>query len=289
MLQSLVFYSLIILTFIRLIGLGISVNIYLTLRKKRSFYLISGWACWVLAGILPIFAYNTSNQFFHELLLTFNATFMLEGFVLIILGILSYYRTVPTKISFIIIIGLFILPPSLAILGLYEVSINLIAVPLLYIAFFVTVIGAWIEKPKMKKTFGREIKWYYITAIYGGLVIIGLIYLSVTSNSNVSYGLYESTNELAIMINYLLGIGVTILAAINMFALEYGIITNQKFALKDNYSHDLGNMIQVVMGCVYVIRHFQTISNESEVINMLDKIEDISLKAGKLIGEVRKL
>ena len=142
---------------------------------------------------------------------------------------------------------------------------------------------------KMRKKFGREIKWYYITAIYGVIVIIGSIYLSTTWNSSFSYGLYESTNELAIMINYILGIGVAIFAAINMFAIEYGIITTQKFILKDNYSHDLGNMIQVVMGCTYVIRHFQTISNESEVVTMLDKIEDISLKAGKLIGEVRKL
>ncbi|MFX0065799.1 MAG: hypothetical protein ACFFC7_26800 [Candidatus Hermodarchaeota archaeon] len=280
---------MIILTFIRCIGLGISVNTYLTLRKKRSLYLISGWISWVLAGILPIFAYNTSNKFFHELLLTFNATFMLDGFILIIVGIISYYRTIPTKIASIIIIGLFILPPFLTILGLYEVAINLIAVPLLYLAFFLTVIGAWRERPKMRKAVGREIKWYYITAIYGIIVLIGFFYLSATSNSDVSYGLYESTNELAIMINYLLGIGVAILAAINMFALEYGIITTQKFVLKDNYSHDLGNMIQVVMGCAYVIRHFQTISNEPEVVAMLDKIENTSLKAGKLIEEVRKL
>ncbi|MFX1255131.1 MAG: hypothetical protein ACFFCZ_26260 [Promethearchaeota archaeon] len=279
---------MIVLTFIRLIGLGISVNTYLSLRRKRSLYLISGWVCWVFAGILPIFAYNTSNQFFHKLLLTFNATFMLDGFILIIIGIVSYYRTVPTKIASILIIGLFILPPILTILGLYELSINLNAT-LLYVAFFVTVIGAWRERPKMRKAVGREIKWYYITAIYGVIVIIGLIYLSITSNSTISYGLYESTNEIAIVINYLLGIGVAILAAINMFALEYGVITTQKFVLKDNYSHDLGNMIQVVMGCVYIIRHFQTISNELEVITMLDKIEDTSLKAGKLIEEVRKL
>lgn len=102
-----------------------------------------------------------------------------------------------------------------------------------------------------------------------------------------SYGLYDVSDEFIIFLNYIPPISATFMIIIFLIHIDYSNSTILKNKLKDQYSHDLGNILQVVLGIGDLLKLKEAVEeSERENLNLL-KMK--SKEASKLINEIRKL
>lgn len=286
--NDIVFFALILLTLTRLLGLGLSVDLFLLMKIRRFYYLVIGWGFWVLAGIIPIVADIYTEGGTYDFLILLNAIFALEGLLLLLLGFVAYYRELPTKIVTILSFSVLIVPISFSIvLDTNFITQNIVA-PSIIVTYLLVFLGAIYERSRLRAIVGRGIKWFYATSVIGTLFAIFLIFLQLASpTSGNEYGLYNSTDIIAIIINYSFGVFASFAITILLLVYENGIISKQSNILKDSYSHSLGNQTQIIMGCTDII-HLQYPENKelNEIVNM---IKEKAEEAGELIMKVRNL
>ena len=107
------------------------------------------------------------------------------------------------------------------------------------------------------------------------------------STKGYGYGVYNATDPIIIMLNYLPTIIGTILTVILYVHLEYTTSTRQKNDLKDKYSHNLGNIMQIITSATDVSEmHYK---QEKDILPNLQLIKEKTEEAAKLIKQIRKL
>jgi hypothetical protein len=120
------------------------------------------------------------------------------------------------------------------------------------------------------------------------LFLIGyILILSYLRLNGYDYGLYMSDDVYAIMANYG-GIAMVTLLGIMVFLhLEQGIYHKQRNILKDDYSHKIGNILQIIMGAGSIISD-ESLSKEgtNDKANLILKKAN---EAGELIKQIRKM
>jgi len=279
------FYNLILLTIIRIIGLGLSIEFLINLRKKRFIAPVAGWSCWVIAGLLPIIADNLTIGVISEILLLLNAILSAEGLMLIFMGVLSYFRFVPGKIMFLVTLFYLIFP--LAAYGLFGETLALSsAVAMIFVSYVVISLMIIFKRKEINRTIGGGAKWVYL-ALISVICYLILSFILMFSVEDFSYGLYYSTNIPAIISNYTVGILLTILIIVLFIHLERGIAYRDKDQLKDKYSHNIGNILQIIISAASIIEMRGTL-DESEKPNIY-LIQEKCNEAGELIKEIRDL
>ncbi len=276
----LIVFSLILLTFIRIIGLGVSIDLFLSTRHPRFRLYIVGWFLWVISVILPFTSDNTRDQLTSESLLIFNNILILIGLLLIIYAIISYFQ----QISNVIVVGssLFIILTMILLFFLFGLDFAINFTLIIYFLLFITVItSSWREWRNMRNFLGDSLKWFYGSIGFGFIYLINVILITL---KGYSFGLYLANDLPSIIIYYFFGIGITILIAILTIHLEHSLSYYHKFQLKDRYSHDLGNIMQIILNTVET----QTFSTNEEPVNV-QLIKKKCTEAGNLIKEIREL
>lgn len=278
--HELVFFSLLILTFIRLVGLGVSLDLFLESKHSRYKTLTLGWTLWVITGIIPILSDNLVDITFSEILLVLNSIFLVVGFLLVTIGIISHFREIPTKI-FIALTSFIVLPPILLyIINGFDSAISFSSLGFLSVAILV-VYGAWLDRKNLRMLLGSSIKWFFGTITFGFLYLING---ALTVVEGYSFGLYQSDNVFMIARYYFFAIGITLLIIILIIHLEQSISYLQKFQLRDIYSHDLGNIMQIILNNLEAIDSI----DENNQPNA-DLIKTKCIEAGDLIKEIREI
>ena len=89
--NELVLFSLIVLFFTRLIGLGTSVDFFYDLRKNNFFYFIFGWIFAINANIFPIISDFIEVTILSEFLLVLNALLASLSMIFLMVGLFSYF------------------------------------------------------------------------------------------------------------------------------------------------------------------------------------------------------
>ena len=87
-------------------------------------------------------------------------------------------------------------------------------------------------------------------------------------------------------VNYFLGNASTIALIIYSIHIEYDISKIQKFKLSDKYSHDLGNLIQIISSAAILTNIDKGLSKEK--VENLDLIQKKCEEVAKLIKDIRK-
>lgn len=131
---------------------------------------------------------------------------------------------------------------------------------------------------------GKSIRWFYFTIVIALIYLPSSIYISL---SGESFGLYDSENILLILINYLPPIVANVLLIILLVHLEYTISIREKFNLKDKYSHNLGNIVQVIYSSADFIKYIAKLGKDEE--EMLKLVEKKCKEAAQLIKEIRSI
>ncbi len=282
-LNTLALYSLILLTIIRLIGLGISFDLFYSIQKKRFLTIIAGWSLWVIAGVLPIIYDNFTFQ--DDFLLVLNASFAGEGLLLIFLGVISYFHTLSGKFVFIISI-IYLIIPSLLNLICGHILALLIAVLLHLLTYVIILIGVAKTNKQMLKVFSKGVIFFYLT-IGSAIFTIGAVVVSSFVVEDFSYGLYFTVDNGAVIINYSLSITMTVLILMLFIYLERGIIADDKFQLKDKYSHNVGNLLQILLTAVSLIESGRLTPEEKD--ENIALIQSKSQEVSNLLNEIREL
>ncbi|MCK4480871.1 MAG: hypothetical protein KAV01_10110 [Candidatus Lokiarchaeota archaeon] len=281
--NELVLFSLILLIFTRLIGLGTSLNFFYDLRKKFLLYFIFGWLLSIIANIIPLILDFIEDTFFSEFILVLNALIASLGMIFLIAGLFSYFVQIK---FFSFILGCIIIT-CLAILFFFFLDYN-ISVAFSVIIMNLSIIVAFsfplFKLKKFKEFVGKSIRWYYITCgtVFGYLPISIFIY-----TQGYGYGLYNTDDVLFIILNYTIGIVTHILLIVLLIHLEYNISNERKNQLKDKYSHNLGNIMQVIYSSSDIIKRIiKPDVNEEEKLELIEKK---CKEAAKLINEIRNI
>lgn len=276
--NEVVFFSLLLLIFIRLIGLGLSVDIYLRNHAPKFKVFILGWTFWFLAGIFPILSDITNDIVLVDTFLVINGILASLGTLMIYLGIIYNFKYIQLKVIVLLCVFQTITSITLAIFISSQIAIgfSLVIIEL----SIISIVFLHVFKGKTFITYvGKSIIWYY------GVVIIGILFSVVSIiqfSKGYQYGLYYSNDYTAIYLNYSLGVGITILTVILFIHFEYSILNQQKFELKDIYSHTLGNIMQSILSATELLE----LDKEEDLLNM---IKEKCSNASELIKKIRKL
>ncbi|MFX1571475.1 MAG: hypothetical protein ACFFB0_01900 [Promethearchaeota archaeon] len=281
--NDLILLCLIMFMCVRAIGLGVSIDFFYDSKDHKFLYFILCWCFWIVANIFPIIVDLTEINILMEFYLVLNILFAVLGFVFYIWGFFKYYLKVPFRFMVFLTIITITIPLLLYIIIDY-ISAILFSMFLLNILLLGGYIIPLVKKKDFIKYMGKSLRWYF------AIILTFIIYFPVSAISislGYSYGLYNAENTLIIILYYVPTISSTFLLIILLVHLEYTISSREKFGLKDKYSHNLGNIMQVIYSASDIVKRTTKIENEEE--EKLDLIERKCKEASKLIKEIRKL
>ena len=150
--------------------------------------------------------------------------------------------------------------------------------------FFSTFVIPPIKKKSFKKFMGRSIIWYYASLLTLSIFFPVSIIIAL---QGYRYGLYNADDPVLITFNYLPIMITSILFIILLVHLEYTTSSRQQLELKDNYSHDLGNILQVISSAFELIE--MKGRPESETSELRELLKDKLNEAAKQIRDIREL
>ncbi|MHA1975801.1 MAG: hypothetical protein ACW98F_14595 [Candidatus Hodarchaeales archaeon] len=277
--NNLVIFGLIVLSIVRVFGFFVSVDLYVNLRSNRYVYLLSGWACWFLAGIFPLLADIAIDSFLAEMFKLLNYMFVTLGAFLIVLGITNIFRTFdPKRVT--ILIAILVIIPIATYVSAGNRLVSIFSSTILFVSYFIAMILDSLIGEDFKEKVGNSYKWIILLRIVVTLQILVLFFAILTGSS---YGLYDSTDSLLIVVNYGIGITLTLVMLILIIHFEHSVISYQKDFLKDTLTHDIGNILQIISSATEMLSVPEKSQEKTELI--LRK----SAEASKLINDIKDL
>jgi len=281
--NDLVFLCLLFFIFVRILGLGVSIDFYYDTKDTKFIYFTLGWFFWIIAAFFPILAIINENNYLFEPFVVLNALFAALGGIFCMWGLFKYFLSIQPRLMISIIIVSIVMPIFLYITISFKISIQFSSL-VLNLTLVSTYVIIPLKRKNFKKDIGKSIRWFYAT-IFSFFILIPV---SITiSLSGESYGLYNSDNLLLLILNYVPTISSSILLIILLVHLEYTISSREKSELKDKFSHNLGNIMQVINSSSDLISLSANLNNQ-ETSN-LELIHKKCKEASKLIKEIRKL
>ena len=276
-------FGIILLIFWRIFGLIISIEFLRDLKESKFKILVFGWFIWILAGCSALLSDVFENQLLTDIFLLINGITVSIALLFVMMGLFSYFRELSGKILALLCIIFISIPLFAFLLGFYSIAFNLSSVFL-----FLIVVVYGIIPLKERNTFKNKISmksyyWYLIV-----LLIIYFYFLSyvIFVFQGYSFGFYSDEFSIPMFVNYFLGNASTIALIIYSIHLEYDISKIQKNKLIDKYSHDLGNLIQVISSAA-TLTHVNEDLNKEKAEN-LDLIQKKCEEAAELIKDIRK-
>ncbi len=281
--NDLVLLSLIILFFIRVIGLGISIDFLNDTKAEKFKFITLGWVFLALGALPPIFSNLVENIYLKEILLVLNAFLVTLGAFFLLWGFLKYFMMVSFKKMISLIIIFIISTVLFFLITDYTVAITFCAL-CINLTLIITFGIPPIKKKGFKKYIGRSIIWFYASALMLSLFFLVSIIINL---QGYGYGLYNADEPVLIMFNYVPPIVANICLIILLVHLEYTLSFRKQLELKDNYSHDLGNILQVISSAFELIE--MKGRSESETSELGELLKDKLNEAAKQIREIREL
>lgn len=282
--NQLVFFGLMVMSLIKIIALIININVYLDSRDKRYILYISGWSLYFIGGIIPIISDLFVVPFISNIFLLISAILNSIGFVNISGGYFSRFVNIDFKSLNILILSFTGTIITLFIIIGLNLAMSVTSL-ILFALFVIALILPVIQWNEFKKNVGKSIVWYY-SCVFSHLVytIISIFIISL----GYSFGVYNCNDPVIIFLNYFPGI-VTLTLLINYFYhVEYSLLAKKKDDLIEDYSHNIGNVLQGIYLSTEIIRSKKESSEKEkkEIADLIDKKLDTALK---FLKEIREL
>ena len=271
--------SLWLLFFIRFIGFLVTLDLQLSSKQSRFKIIVLGWLTWSITSLLPFLAETIENLVFSEILFVLNNALAMLGFLYIVTGLLSYFKPLKNSLFLVLNIGIILIPSFLYIFVGFRPAVAFTSIGM-FILYFLFILSILAERKNLQAFIGKGIKWIYGTTAYGCIYIVNLIYINI---KGYSFGLYQSNDVDVIIVNSFLAITITLLIVYLFMQLEHSLSSLSKSEIKDKYSHDIGNLLQIIYSAIEVHEH-----NCMEQTN-LEMVKQKCKESGVLISDIRKL
>jgi len=284
--MSLVFYfSIVVLTAVRLIGAGVGLDFYMGTRRTKFLAQVFGWSIFALAGIFHLFSFISEDIFLKEVSFLLFGICTSVGAFLVAVSIMLYFRFAAKTTVGTITCVLAAFPILLYIFFSLDLAVSLSLYSAYLIVAGVYILGV-IEKEKFKQEVGASIKWFYAIVGVGAIQVIIIALLTL---QGYSIGLYDvhTQDEIVLLINNSMSIVIMTITVVLLIHLETSRSERYNYRLKDKYSHDLGNLIQVIVSGMQLMEAGQITDSEKKetVVLINQKCEEVA----ELIHEIRSL
>jgi len=221
--NELVIFSLILLTLLRIIGLVISIDFYLKMKRERFRLFFLGWFVWIIGGILPIISSIIENELISQSLLIINAVLVSLGALFIIMGVNFYFKRISIRAQ---LFSVALIPSVYVILSFI---IGFYPAGRIILAFFVLISiilfsAGLINRKTLREYIGGSIFWFYTTFLFFASLLIVLVFDML---NGYSYGLYDSNDVPVIILNYFLGIGFTLFLIVLFIHSEHSLSSKE--------------------------------------------------------------
>lgn len=276
-------FGVILLISLRIIGLTISIEFQQELKESKFKVLIIGWFIWILAGILILPISISETQFLIEIFRLINSITGSIATLFIMMGLFSYFQKISWKILLILSTFFAFIPLTVFLLGFHYQAIDISNLILFLIVLVYTFLPLRkIEVFKLLISL-KSLYWYLILVIS---ISSFVIFYMIIIFQGYSFGFYSDEFSIPMFLNYFFGCIITIVMLIYSIHLEYDISKVQKYKLRDKYSHDLGNIVQVIYSAAILTNLEEDLSKEKAA--NLDLIQKKCEEAAKLIKDIKK-
>jgi hypothetical protein len=277
-------FGLLVNLIARIIGGIVSFDMYSKTKESRYFLQLLGWIFLFIAGLLPFGITLTEDISIVRLIRVLDGISLNFGLFLLITGLSLYFITYPRNLVGGMLITIIIVPILVFIFFDVIIAINiLVFIQFVIIMVFLALVYSNRKEIKviLQYSYGMII---LLTIFLVGYVIV-YVYV-ITRVPNYNYGLYLSTDVAALMAYYAAVAMVTLLGLMLFLHLEQGIYFKKKNLLTDDYSHKIGNILQIIMGAGTTIK---AESDSSEINTATDLILERTNEAGELIKKIREM
>ncbi|UCG01998.1 MAG: hypothetical protein JSW11_20665 [Candidatus Heimdallarchaeota archaeon] len=277
-------FGLVVNLVARFIGAIVSFDMYTKTKEKRHFLQLIGWFFLFVSGLLPFGITLTQDLSVVSLIRISDVITLNIGLYLLITGLSLYFVTYPRNLVGGGL-GIIIIVPILVFILLdVVIAINVsVFFQFVIILIFLALVYSNRKEIKIILQYSYGLIVLLTTFLVG--YIIAYVYV-ITRVPNYSYGLYMSTDVIGIMAYYSAVAMVTLLGLMVFLHLEQGIFFKKKNILTDDYSHKIGNILQIIMGAGTTIKE---LSDSNEVNTTTDLILERSEEAGELIKKIREM
>ena len=276
-------FGILLLISLRIVGLIIAIEFLCDLKESKFKILIIGWFIWIIAGFSALHLGIIENQLLSDILFLINGITTSIALLFVMMGLFSYFRELHQK-TLIILSIIFVSVPFFAfLLGFYSLAFNLTSLFLFLILAFYGIIPLKEKNIFKNKISIKSYYWYLIVLLTFYSMTLSLV---ISLFQGYSFGFYANEFSVPMFVNYFLGNVSTIALIIYSIHLEYDISKIQKFKLSDKYSHDLGNLIQVISSAAILTNVDEDLSKEK--VENLDLIQKKCAEAAELIKDIRK-
>jgi PAS domain S-box-containing protein len=221
--NELVVFSLIVLIFFRMIGIIISIDFYLRLKKERFRLFTLAWFTWIIAGISPILSNIIENDLVSQSLIVSNAVFISMGALFIIMGVISYFRHISIRVQLFAVTSISSGYVILSFIIGFNPAGRIILALFVLISIVLFSLGL-INRKRLKDYIGGSIFWFYLTFLFYISLLIIFIFNIL---GGYSYGLYDSNDVPVIILNYFFGFGFTLLLLVLFIHSEHSLSTKE--------------------------------------------------------------
>ena len=279
-----VFFSLIILSLFRSVGVVISVDIYSRTKNSKFINLGISWVFWLFSGFFPLIALIVTSPFLSDILLILNVLFTTIAITLIVKELLVYFIDIKNKYLIILILIITFLCILFYFISGTEIAIGITSA--IYQAIWILgILYPFIKWRLFTERVNKQL-WYQ----YFFFGIVSLLYIPISVYifiEGLRFGLYEAQNMFLIIFNYGYLFIITFLIQMLTIHLEFTLSKIQKDKLKDIYSHNLGNALQAIYTSVDLLLNPEINNKDSQEIKIT--LQDKLNEAAELLKEIRNL
>jgi hypothetical protein len=277
-------FGLLVNLIARSIGGIVSFDMYSKTKESRHFLQLLGWIFLFIAGLLPFCITLTEDLSVIRLIRVLDGISLNIGLFMLITGLALYFITFPRNLIGSILVTIIVVP-ILAFIFLDVLIASNISVFIQFLIIMVFLVLVYSNRKEIKVI----LQYSYGLIVLLTLFLVGyvIVYIYViTRVPDHNYGLYLSTDVVAVMVYYAAVAMVTLLGLMLFLHLEQGIYFKKKNLLKDDYSHKIGNILQIIMGAGTTIK---AESDSSEINTSTDLILERTTEAGELIKKIREM
>ncbi|MFX0052710.1 MAG: hypothetical protein ACFE8U_15635, partial [Candidatus Hermodarchaeota archaeon] len=261
-----------------------SFDMYSKTKESRHFLQLLGWIFLFIAGLLPFGITLTEDLSVIRLIRVLDGIFLNIGLFLLITGLALYFITFPRNLIGSVLVTIIIVP-ILAFIFLDVLIASNISVFIQFVIIMVFLVLVYSNRKEIKVILQYSYGLIVLLTLFLVAYVIVYIYV-ITRVPDHNYGLYLSTDVVAVMAYYAAVAMVTLLGLMLFLHLEQGIYFKKKNLLKDDYSHKIGNILQIIMGAGTTIK---AESDSSEINTSTDLILERTTEAGELIKKIREM
>ena len=263
--DELVYYFMVTMVITRLIGVITFTDFYYKTGRKSFLFLMLGWFFYSLAPLCNILSDNNSEKWLYS----FYGYFAALGSLIIVFAGIKYFTYLNFKTIAISLFLVTFIPLIVYFVTSSYGAVSFTGVNLQFIFLIIALSLALKKHSLFKTTAGNSFYWF--VAIISISFINAAGYIFYNSDDTIDY-------------SYLLTNVISILMIIFFIHLEHNISVKKSAILKDHYSHDLGNIVQIILGQVEVISIYD--ENPSDGMQV---IKDKCYEAAEHIKNIRKL